>query len=148
MNSDGPHSPTGSCRINPVLAVWTIRHVYGLLRKCHRYSSETAHRPCCPARTSVRVLILRPTGTHQKRIIMPPPHVDHLRLNIRMSHDKPDHHLWNNNGTYWINFTVRSKDGSTQRIRRSLKTGDVEKARTSRDRILHALHHASGRIAG
>ncbi len=78
---------------------------------------------------------------------MPRPHADHLCLNIRISHDNPDHHLWNNNGSWWINFTMRSENGSTQRIRRSLKTGDVEKARTSRDRIIRALLHASGRIA-
>jgi hypothetical protein len=78
---------------------------------------------------------------------MPTPHPDRLRLTIRISHNSPNHHLSNNNGTWWINFTVRAENGSTQRIRRSLKTGDVEKARTSRDRILRALRHASGRIA-
>lgn len=78
---------------------------------------------------------------------MPTPQPDRLRLNIRISRNSPNHHLWNNNGTWWIKFTMRSENGSTQRMSCSLKTGDVEKARTSRDRILRALLHASGRIA-
>lgn len=78
---------------------------------------------------------------------MPTPQTTRLRLVIRISRDKADHHLWNNNGTWWFHFTVRSKDGGSRRIRRSLKTSDLEKARISRDRILRALMNASGRIA-
>lgn len=78
---------------------------------------------------------------------MPTPQPDRLRLNIRISRNSPNHHLWNNNGTWWIKFTMRSENGSTQRMSRSLKTGAVEKARTRRDGILRALLQASGRIA-
>ena len=78
---------------------------------------------------------------------MPRPHTDHLCLTIRVSRENADHHLWNNNGTWWFHFTMRSDKGASQRVRRSLKTANIEKARTSRDRILHALIQASGRIA-
>jgi hypothetical protein len=78
---------------------------------------------------------------------MPTPHADPLRLSIRIASGKPDHHLWNNNGTWWFHFTMRSDDGSTQRMRRSLRTRDIGKARASRDRILRAMLCASGRIA-
>ena len=78
---------------------------------------------------------------------MPTPQTAMLRLAIRVSRDKADHHLWNNNGTWWFHFTVRSDQGVSKRIRHSLKTTDIEKARSKRDRILNALIQASGRIA-
>ena len=67
-----------------------------------------------------------------------------LRLAIRVSRDKANHHLWNNNGTWWFHFTVRSDQGVSKRIRHSLKTTDIEKARSSRDRILNALTRVAG----
>jgi hypothetical protein len=70
-----------------------------------------------------------------------------LRLTIRIARDKADHHLWNNNGTWWCHFTMRNANGSARRVRRSLKTADIGKARESRDRLLRALIQASGRIA-
>ena len=78
---------------------------------------------------------------------MPTPQTAMLRLAIRVSRDKTNHHIWNNNGTWWIDFTMRSENGSTKRHRISLKTTDLEKARSKRDRILNALIQASGRIA-
>lgn len=78
---------------------------------------------------------------------MPTPHATMLRLTIRFSRDNADHHIWNNNGTWWFHFTMRSQNGVTQRSRHSLKTADVEQARAKRDRLLQALQQASGRIA-
>ena len=60
-------------------------------------------------------------------------------LAIRVSKTNPDHHLWNNHGTWWLHCTVHQPDHTSQRIRRSLKTGDVEKARLLRDRLFTNL---------
>ena len=69
-------------------------------------------------------------------------------LAIRRTASNPNHHLWNNNGVWWLHFTLRSITGeSKKRHRTSLKTRDLEKARAKRDRILTALHAKSGNIA-
>ena len=61
------------------------------------------------------------------------------RLAVRVDADNPDHHLWNNNGTWWLHCTVHLPDFTSQRIRRSLGTRDVIKARIRRDRIFAYL---------
>jgi hypothetical protein len=82
------------------------------------------------------------TGT-----LMPMTPATHLRPAIRIPRDKANHHLWNNNGTWWCHFTLRSENGSTKRHRISLRTVDLEKARVSRDRILNDLMRHAGRLA-
>ncbi len=47
-----------------------------------------------------------------------------------------NHHLWNNNGTWFIHYTVYPTPVTKERIRRSLGTRDLEVARTRRDSIL------------
>jgi hypothetical protein len=47
-----------------------------------------------------------------------------------------NHHLWNNHGGWWIHGTEHLPDGTARRVRRSLKTRDLSKARRLRDRIL------------
>ena len=54
---------------------------------------------------------------------------------LRVNEDNSNHHLWNNRGTWWCHITVRKPDTTTERMRFSLKTKDVEKARYRRDRI-------------
>jgi hypothetical protein len=61
------------------------------------------------------------------------------RLEIRRSPNNPNHHLWWNNGTWWCHITVRPAGGPTTRKRFSLKTHDIELARTRRDRIIHDI---------
>jgi hypothetical protein len=61
------------------------------------------------------------------------------RLEMRRSPNNPNHHLWWNNGTWWCHITLRPAGGSTIRKRFSLKTNDIEVARTRRDRIIHAI---------
>lgn len=68
-------------------------------------------------------------------------------LSIRHAQDNENHHLWNNNGTYWCHFTLKSDAGAKKRVRRSLKTSDLAKARRCRDKLLAAVSEASGRIA-
>lgn len=51
----------------------------------------------------------------------------------------PDHHLWNNRGTWWCHFTLHRADYTAERIRVSLKTRDVGEARCRRDELLGSL---------
>jgi len=50
----------------------------------------------------------------------------------------PDHHVWCNNGTYWLHATVED-DAGRRRIRRSLNTKDLLEARRRRDAFLAEL---------
>jgi hypothetical protein len=68
-------------------------------------------------------------------------------LATRRSKNNPNHHLWNNNGTWWCHFTLHSTTGTKKRHRLSLKTPDLTSARRKRDRILSAIQAHSGRIA-
>ncbi len=68
-------------------------------------------------------------------------------LAIRHTDTNPNHHLWLNNGTWWLYFTLRSSTGGARRYRRSLKTKDIETARRRRNGILNDLQTKSGRIA-
>jgi hypothetical protein len=48
----------------------------------------------------------------------------------------PDHHIWNNNGTWWCHFTVHNPDYTKERVRVSLHTKDRDEARQRRDFIM------------
>ncbi len=50
----------------------------------------------------------------------------------------PDHHLWKNGRTWWIAFTVHEPGARRQRLRLSLRTRDLARARARRDAILLA----------
>ena len=52
----------------------------------------------------------------------------------------PDHHLWRNGRLWWIAMTVESAAGERWRVRRSLKTADIEEARRRRDEDEHEPH--------
>lgn len=58
-------------------------------------------------------------------------------LSVRIG-TNPDHHLWNNNGTWWCHYTEHRPDFTKERVRRSLHTGDVRIARFLRDSLLIA----------
>jgi hypothetical protein len=58
-------------------------------------------------------------------------------LAIRIREDNPDHHLWNNNGTWWCHYTEHLPDYTKRRVRRSLGTSDPAIARCLRDSLLH-----------
>lgn len=58
---------------------------------------------------------------------------------IRIVSDNPDHHLWNNNGTWWLHYTLHLPDFTKQRVRRSLSTRKADEARRKRDQIFASL---------
>jgi hypothetical protein len=50
--------------------------------------------------------------------------------------ENPDHHLWNNRGTWWCHFTLHRPDYTAERVRVSLKTRELAEARFRRDELL------------
>lgn len=57
---------------------------------------------------------------------------------LRVDHGNPLHHLWCNNGTWWVHYTLHF-DGRKRRIRRSLGTTAVAVAVARRDELLERL---------
>jgi len=55
------------------------------------------------------------------------------KLSIRVSEANRLHHLWNNNGTWWLHYTEHLADFTKRRVRRSLRTPDLELAIARRD---------------
>ena len=66
--------------------------------------------------------------------------LEHPTLAIRKT-DNQDHHLWNNNGTYWVHYTEHRPDYTKRRVRRSLHTDNLGIARVLRDSLLSDLTH-------
>jgi len=58
---------------------------------------------------------------------------------LRISETNPNHHLWNNNGTWFLHYTVYPTPFTKERIRRSLGTKDVKLARERRDQFFAHL---------
>ena len=58
---------------------------------------------------------------------------------LRVDPGNPNHHLWNNHGTWWLHYTLHLPDYTKRRIRRSLRTNDLAEARSKRDEHLTAL---------
>ena len=50
-----------------------------------------------------------------------------------------NHHIWNNNGTWWVHYTIHLPDYTARRVRRSLRTRDVAEARVRRDELLRGF---------
>jgi hypothetical protein len=65
---------------------------------------------------------------------LPPLHPDRVRV------DNPNHHLWNNHGTWFVHYTVYPTAITKERIRRSLGTRDLIVARERRDRFFEKLN--------
>ena len=66
------------------------------------------------------------------------------KLALRVNESNLNHHLWNNRGVWWCHLTVHKSDATAERLRFSLKTRDVEKARKRRDNIFKDIekHYA------
>ena len=58
---------------------------------------------------------------------------------LRISEANPNHHLWNNNGTWFLHYTVYPTPFTKERIRRSLGTKDVNLARERRNQLFAHL---------
>ncbi len=61
-----------------------------------------------------------------------------VRAASRRRRHGPNHHLYSNNGTWWLQVTVH-RGPIAERVRRSLQTGDVDLARQRRDRVLATM---------
>jgi hypothetical protein len=61
------------------------------------------------------------------------------QLAVRVDDANPNHHLWNNRGTWWCHFTLHKPDYTAERVRVSLKTRDLHLARSRRDSLLAAI---------
>jgi hypothetical protein len=59
-------------------------------------------------------------------------------LAIRLNPGNPDHHLWDNNGTWFVHYTIHPTSFTKQRIRASLGTKNLAEARLRRDQLLSA----------
>ena len=57
------------------------------------------------------------------------------KIAIRIG-SNPNHHLWNNNGTWWLHYTEHLADYTKRRVRLSLRTHNVKAARAIRDVLL------------
>lgn len=66
---------------------------------------------------------------------------------IRIWANNPDHHLYNNNGTWWLHYTAYPTATTTQRVRRSLATSDRAIARERRDAYLAHLFFEAKEVA-
>ncbi len=58
---------------------------------------------------------------------------------LRINRANADHHLWNNNGTWFVHYTIHPTAFTKERIRRSLGTKSLAGARRQRDRLLISL---------
>ena len=67
-------------------------------------------------------------------------HYYHLdEISIRVDRTNPNHHLWNNNGTWWLHYTVHPTPVTSERRRKTLATKCVNQARIKRDKLLANL---------
>ena len=67
-------------------------------------------------------------------------------LRVRVRAENPNHHLWNNHGTWFLHYTVHPTPFTKERVRRSLGTPRLDVARERRDAFFAHLQ-ASGRAA-
>jgi hypothetical protein len=63
---------------------------------------------------------------------------------LRIDPENPDHHLYRNNGTWWIHYTRHLPDYTVERVRHSLRTKERSIARLRRDQVLAGLLQERG----
>lgn len=66
-------------------------------------------------------------------------------LAIRVNPGNPNHHLFNNNGTWWCHYTRSPTPITAERVRRSLGTKSLSEARRRRDIVLGLFNPEGGR---
>jgi hypothetical protein len=67
-------------------------------------------------------------------------------LGIRVSAENPNHHLWNNHGTWFLHYTVHPTPYTKERVRRSLGTKDLNTARARRDSFFHQFEATANKL--
>jgi len=67
---------------------------------------------------------------------------------VRVPTTNPNHHLWNNNGTWFLHYTVHPTAFTKERIRRSLGTKCLETARQRRDAFFQTLANPANGNSG
>ena len=67
-------------------------------------------------------------------------------ISLRINEANLDHHLWNNNGTWYIHYTVHPTPNTQQRVRTSLKTKSLKNARLKRDRLFASIKNSKNQI--
>jgi len=65
--------------------------------------------------------------------------INQPQISRRQKNDGPNHHLWNNHGTWWLHVTFHLPDGTAKRHRTNLKTRSLAEARGKRDRLIAAF---------
>lgn len=58
------------------------------------------------------------------------------KLSLRVNPANHNHHLWNNNGTWFIHYTRHEPGYTKRRIRQSLRTRHLAEARARRNALL------------
>jgi len=61
---------------------------------------------------------------------------------LRINDANPQHHLYNNNGTWWCHYTEHCPDFTKHRVRMSLQTPSLPAARAKRDRWFSEIQRA------
>ena len=84
-----------------------------------------------------------PTWNESER---PSSAADRPRLRVRINADNPNHHLWNNHGTWFLHYTVHPTPFTKERVRRSLGTFSLAAARERRDAFFAQLRAQLGPI--
>ena len=69
-----------------------------------------------------------------------------FQLSLRTNPENPNHHLWNNNGTWFIHYVVHPTPFTKERIRKSLGTKSLAEARSKRDAILGVPSFAASEV--
>ena len=59
-----------------------------------------------------------------------------IAFSLRTNPSNPNHHLWNNNGTWFVHYVIHPTPFTKERVRRSLGTKDLAVARARRDALL------------
>jgi hypothetical protein len=78
----------------------------------------------------------------------PPTQTIMSQLSLRTNPENPNHHLWNNNGTWFIHYVVHPTPITKERIRRSLGTKSLAEARAKRDAIFTCKSGAQEQVRG
>ncbi len=68
-------------------------------------------------------------------------------LALRIDDSNLNHHLWNNNGTWWIHYTIYPTSVTAERVRYSLKTKNLREARNLRNHIFKKFLNHTCRLA-